>query len=371
MLTKRPRFTEPLHVGSPHVVDRTRYFDLMHSMLDRNWLTNDGPLVREFEAMLAKRIGARNVVAMVNGTVALEIAIRALGLSGEVIVPSYTFIATAHAVHWQGLRPLFADIDPTSHHITAATIEPLISTECTGIIATHLWGLPVDIDGITALARRRGLNLIFDAAHAFGVYYQGTPIGNFGDCEVFSFHATKCLNSLEGGAIATNDDDLAQRTRLMRNFGFAGHDNVVHPGTNGKMCEACAAMGIANLEGFERIVAANRARHQRYKRGLDGVDGVSLLPPADHAQYVVIELASRSGRSRDDLLRVLHGENVLARRYFWPGCHRMAPYRDGCVEALIHTESVAERVLVLPNGGNISDDDVDGVCEIVREYFHA
>lgn len=368
-----PAFVEPLHVGRPNVADADAYLERIRGMLASNWLTNDGPLVREFEARLAAKTGARHVVAMCNATVALEIAVRALGLTGEVLVPSYTFIATAHAVHWQGLTPVFVDIDPATHSIDPAAVEKMITPRTSGIIAVHLWGRPAAIEQLTEIAERRGLKLIYDAAHAFGCTHRGTPIGVFGDCEVFSFHATKFLNSLEGGAIATNDDELAAIARKMRNFGFTGFDDVRHPGTNGKMVEACAAMGLVNLEGLDGIVEVNRRNHEAYAAGLGEIRGLQLFgydgAERNNYQYVVVEVGPEAGATRDELVAALTAENVLARKYFWPGCHRMKPYRELFPWADAHlpnTNAVAARVMVLPTGTAAGTQDIRRICDVIR-----
>src|ERR1019366_7854277 len=241
---QQPAFAEKVHVGRPHIGNRVNLLARINEMLDRNWLTNDGPYVREFEARLAELVGVRQCVAMCNATISLEIAIRALGLTGEVIVPSFTFIATAHALQWQEITPVFCDIDPRTHNLDPAQVEKMITPRTTGIIGGHTWGRPCDIAALEFIARRRNLQLLFDAAHAFRCSHKGKAIGGLGRCEIFSFHATKFFNTFEGGAVLTNDDSLAQKMRLMRNFGFRGNDNVIYIGTNGKMTEVCAAMGL-------------------------------------------------------------------------------------------------------------------------------
>ncbi|HVI34557.1 DegT/DnrJ/EryC1/StrS family aminotransferase [Phenylobacterium sp.] len=369
----RPAFAEPLHVGRPNVADRDLYLARIEAMLDSGWLTNNGPMVHEFEARLAESLDVRHVVAVCNATIALEIAIRALGLTGEVIVPSYTFIATAHAVYWQGLTPVFADIDPETHCLDPASVERMITPRTSGIIGVHLWGRTAPTEALQDLADRHGLKLMYDAAHAFGVTRGGRRVGSFGACEVFSFHATKFLNSLEGGAVATNDDDLAHTLRLMRNFGFVGYDDVIHPGTNGKMVEACAAMGLVNLAGSDGLIATNARNHAAYARGLAGITGVSLLTfdpgERNNYQYVVAEVGPEAGASRDELVATLTAENVLARKYFWPGCHRMKPYRDLFPSADAHlpaTNQVAARVLVLPTGSSVGEEDIAAITAIIR-----
>lgn len=370
---KQPAFAEPLHVGRPNIGNRERFLQRMADILDRNWLTNDGPYVRELEKRIGEFIGVRHCVAMCNGTISLEIAIRALGLTGEVIVPSFTFVATAHALQWQEITPVFCDIHAKTHTLDPAKIERMITPRTTGIIGVHTWGRPCDVDALEAIARRRGLQLLFDAAHAFGCSYKGKRIGAFGRCEILSFHATKFFNSFEGGAILTNDDALAEKMRLMRNFGFRGNDNVIYIGTNGKMTEVCAAMGLTSFESVPQFMETNRRNHHAYRRELSGIIGVKLLEynesEESNFQYVVVEVdAESAGLTRDELVAVLTAENVLARRYFYPGCHRMEPYRSYFPLAslvLPETENVGRRVMVLPTGTRIDEPIVSQICAII------
>lgn len=358
-----PAFAEPIHVGRPNVTDREAFQQRLSAVLDRNWLTNNGPAVQELEARIAAFLGVRHCVAMCNGTIALEIAIRALGLEGEVIVPSYTFVATAHALHWQAITPVFADIDPRTHNLDPASVRKMITPKTTGIIGVHLWGRPAAVEALQSVADEYGLQLMFDAAHAFGCSHLGRMIGNFGRCEVLSFHATKAFNTFEGGAVVTNDDVLAETMRLMRNFGFSGYDNVIHPGTNGKMIEVCAAMGLANLDGFPSTVDANRRNLDAYRTAFSAIPGMSLVEydgrERNNFHYAVVELAPDFPVARDTLVSALHAENILVRKYFWPGCHRMEPYRSLFPHAgmlLPHTEDLAARIIVLPSGTSLPHD---------------
>jgi dTDP-4-amino-4,6-dideoxygalactose transaminase len=231
------------------------------------------------------------------------------------------------------------------------------------------------VDALDDVARRHGLRLLFDAAHAFGCSRAGRMVGNFGDAEVFSFHATKFLNSLEGGAVVTNDDGLARRVRLMRNFGFEDYDRVVSIGINGKMDEVSAAMGLTNLESAEEFLAANRRNHDGYARGLAGIPGIRLVPYDDgercNRQYVVLEADEQAaGIGRDILMHVLWRENVIARRYFHPGCHRMEPYRSSSAAgggSLPETERLAARVLQLPTGTAVGPAEIATICGIIRD----
>jgi len=369
-----PLFDAPVHVGRPNLGDRGRLLARINELLDRRWLSNNGPFVQEFEAKLAAFLGVRHCIAMCNGTVALEIAIRATGLRGEVIVPSFTFIATAHALQWQEITPVFCDIDPRTHLIDPAQVQRMITPRTTGIIGVHTWGQPCDVEALSQIARRRNLTLMFDAAHAFGCSYRGKMIGNFGAAEVFSFHATKFFNTFEGGAIATNDGDLAAKIRLMKNFGFHGYDNVEYIGTNGKMTEIAAAMGLTGLESLDEFIDHNRRNYLRYSDELAGVPGVRLLPvnQAERCtfQYIVIEVEEKVTEiDRDRIVQALHAENILARRYFYPGCHRMEPYRSFFPHAgllLPETERLARRVVVLPTGTAIGEADVSAICSVVR-----
>jgi dTDP-4-amino-4,6-dideoxygalactose transaminase len=369
-----PAFAEPLHVGRPNMGDRFRLQQRLDGVLDRRWLTNHGPLVQEFEQEVAHLVGVRHCIAMCNATVALEVAARALGLQGEVIVPSYTFVASAHALFWQGITPVFCDIDPCTHQIDPDRVEALITPRTSGILAVHLWGRPCDVERLTAVASRHGLQLFFDAAHAFGCSRAGRMVGSFGRAEVFSFHATKFLNSCEGGAVVTDDDDLAERIRLMCNFGFAGVDHVVDIGTNGKMTEVCAAFGLTNIEAMPTIIGVNRENYRNYRECLAAVPGLKVaeydVAERCNYQYVVVEVdAGAYGISRDELVLVLQHENVLARRYFWPGCHRMEPYRTLFASSpphLPHTERVAQSVLVLPTGTAVTAEGIARIGGVVR-----
>ena len=368
-----PAFEQPLHVGRPNIGNREDFKGYVDEIFDRGWLTNNGTLVQELEQRIADYHGVKHCVAMCNGTVALEIAIRALGLEGEVIIPSYTFIATAHALHWQAITPVFADIDPTTHNLDPEAVRRMITPRTTGIIGVHLWGRIAPVEALQTIADEHNLKLMFDAAHAFGCSFKGTMVGNFGACEVLSFHATKFFNTFEGGAVLTNDDELAEAMRLMRNFGFSGRDNVIHSGTNGKMVEIVAAMGLVNLEAIDRVCEANRRNCLAYREALSCVPGISILPydetERNNSQFIVMEVGEECSATRDQIIQALEAENILARKYFWPGCHNMKPYSDLYLNAgqlLPNTHLVAERVIVLPTGKSIDIDKVRTVTSVIR-----
>jgi len=369
-----PAFRETLHVGRPNIGDRDRLLERINDLLDRRWLTNNGLYVRELEGRIAKMLGVSHCIVMCNGTIALEIAIRAAQLKGEVIVPSFTFIATAHALQWQEITPVFCDVDLQSHTIDPNKVESLITPRTTAIIGVHVWGQPCQVEALSKIAEKHGLQLFFDASHAFGCSYQGRMIGNFGDAEVFSFHATKFFNTFEGGAVVTNNDELANRMRLMKNFGFTGYDRVDYIGTNGKMNEVSAAMGLTSLESLNDFIDINCRNYQQYQKELADIPGVSLLNYNDsekcNYQYVVAEVdESITKISRDYILQILQAENIMARRYFYPGCHRMEPYSSYFPHAgllLPKTEELAEKVLVLPTGTAVTLEDITQICDLIK-----
>ena len=377
LLGAQPEFSELLHVGRPNIGDRQALIARLNDVLDRRWLSNDGPMVKEFEQRISEFVGVKHCVAMCNATIALEIAIRALGLKDEVIVPSYTFVATAHALQWQEITPVFADIDPQTYNLDPAAIERLITPRTTGIIGVHVWGRPCDVDTIETIARARKLKTMYDAAHAFGCSRQGKMVGGFGACEVLSFHATKFLNSFEGGAIVTNDDTLAEKLRLMRNFGFAGYDRVIYLGINGKMTEVCAAMGLTSLETMDSVLETNLRNYKAYCEGLDGLPGISVIrydrSERNNYQYIVVEVdPALAPLNRDELVEVLHAENILARKYFWPGCHRMEPYTSRQPNAALllpETERIAASILLLPTGQTVNAETVQVICRIIETAF--
>jgi len=377
LLGARPEFSELLHVGRPNIGDRQALIARLNDVLDRRWLSNDGPMVKEFEQRISEFVGVKHCVAMCNATIALEIAIRALGLKDEVILPAYTFVATAHALQWQEITPVFADIDPQTYNLDPAAIERLITPRTTGIIGVHVWGRPCDVDAIESIARARKLKTMYDAAHAFGCSRQGKMVGGFGACEVLSFHATKFLNSFEGGAIVTNDDTLAGKLRLMRNFGFAGYDRVIYLGINGKMTEVCAAMGLTSLETMDSVLETNLRNYKAYCEGLDGLPGISVIrydrSERNNYQYIVVEVdPALAPLNRDELVEVLHAENILARKYFWPGCHRMEPYTSRQPNAALllpETERIAASILLLPTGQTVNAETVQVICRIIETAF--
>lgn len=367
-----PLFAEPQHVGRPNIPDTQPFFERMRGVFERGWLSNDGPLVRELERRLVEISGAKHAVAVANATLGLEIAARALGFHQEVVVPAMTFVATAHAIVWQGMEPVLADVDPATHMLSVESARRAITPRTTGIIPVHLWGLTCDVDGLVGLARERGLKVMFDGSHSLFATYRGQPIGRFGDATVFSFHATKFINSFEGGAIVTNDDEVAEQCRRQRNFGFTGYDQVDDLGINAKMHEASAAMGLTSLDAAEEIIAANRRNLGLYESLLSELPGLSFISrprnDRDNFQYVVTMIdPGRAPLDRDLVIKLLWAENLRVRRYFYPGVHRMAPYRDRPLRHPVPvTEQLCERLLQFPTGLAIGPEEIERTAGLMR-----
>jgi len=370
----QPLFMEGLHVGLPNIGNQAAFHNMVSDIFEKKWLTNDGQYVRKFETSIAALCDVKHCIAMCNGTVALGMIARALNLSGEVIMPSLTFVATAHALQWQGIQPVFCDVDPVTMTLDPAKVRKRINSKTTGIVGVHLWGSPCDIDALEAIAHEYHIPLVFDAAHALNCSYKGRKIGSFGHAEVLSFHATKVLNTFEGGAIVTNDDALASKLRLMRNFGFDKEDSVIYLGVNGKMTEIAAAMGLVNLDSLDDFIKKNKANHALYGECLSDIPGISLVlcrDPLDYNhQYVVVtNQEEKSGISRDDLHRIMQAENILVRRYFYPGCHAMEPYKSIHTEGgwdLEVTQDILNNVLILPTGMSISADHIKSICGLIH-----
>lgn len=370
----KPSFTDPLYVGRPNVGDRERdrLLTMVRDIIDSRWLSNNGPVVREFERRIAELAGTAHCVAVCNATAGLQVAIRASGLTGEVIVPSFTFPGTAHAVSWLGLTPVFCEIDPRTHNVDPDRLESVITERTSAILPVHLWGRACPADRLGEIADRHGLTVLYDAAHAVGCTDAGRPVGGLGDASVFSFHATKFVTSFEGGALVTDDEELAHRARAMTNFGLTDHDQVSWRGTNAKMSEVSAAMGLASLDAMAEIISVNRDNWVGYRAGLDGLAGVTVVEFAaeerHNYQYLVVEIDERAAPlDRDTLMTILNAERVMGRRYFYPGCHRLEAYAGG--PRLPETEALSGRVLQLPTGVAVGPDEVERVTELIRFVF--
>jgi dTDP-4-amino-4,6-dideoxygalactose transaminase len=357
-----------LHVGSPQMGSVDKFVGLVRDIFDKNWFTNNGPYVQALEEQICKFLGVKHCVAVVNGTTGLQIAAKACGVTNDVVVPAFTFCATAHAYKWMGYNVHLCDIG-LDHHINYGKLEEYLyqHPEIQAIVPVHIWGVPCDINGLTSIAKEHKVKLIYDAAHAFGSVYKDVMIGNFGDCEVFSFHATKIFNTFEGGAITTNNDKIAKRARELRNFGFTSQDEIGGLGINGKMHEISAAMGLINLERMPKVLVFHLYNYSLYKNRLqDTVAGIQLYqyPEGDKSNhaYMIIEIDSTY---RDRTIEALVKEDILARRYFSPGLHRVAPY-NAIYNSLWITDMISSRIIVLPTGLSVQKRHIDRICDIIE-----
>lgn len=370
-----PLFADKLYVGRPNLCSREKLHGVLDQILDNRWLTNDGPFLRRFEERLQEFLGVCHCIAVCNATIGLQMVYRALRLASprrKALMPSFTFIATAHAWEWEGGQPVFCDVDPARHLLSPVEVEAKLDDETALLVAVHTWGQPCCIEQLEALAKARRVPLVFDSAHAFSNFSGNRRIGGFGSAEVFSFHATKFFNTFEGGAITTNDDNLASELRHMRNFGFSGYDQVSRLGTNGKMQEISAAMGLCLLDELDRLLDTNRRNYRAYHEAFQSVRGISLLkldrPEALNCQYIVGTLAPDTPPGlRDLLVEVLWSENLLARKYFHPGCHRAAPYAARAPAPVLPvTDDLCQRVLVLPTGTAVEPEHIRQAAECIR-----
>lgn len=368
-----PRFDRPLHVAQLNLPPWSRVESTFTDILARGHFANHGPLVRQLEERLADFLQVKHLLCVANGTVALMVMARALEVRGEVILPTFTFPATAQALLWAGLTPRLADVSPETHMLAPATVDSLISPRTAALMGVHLWGGTCQPMELEALAARHGLALCFDACHGFGCTHAGRRVGGFGQAEAFSFHATKILNAMEGGAIATNDTALANRIRAIRSF-HPGEDLAPVPvRMNAKMSEAQAAMALLSLDDYPHNRAVNRNLYLRYKAGLAGIPGLRLVttPAGDDSnhQYIVIEVdGDRFGLDRDPLYDLLEAENIFCRKHFCPPVHGLPGFRDrqpGRDMAFPLADRLSRQVLQLPTGGNLPPGAVEAICELL------
>ncbi len=369
-------FDEPIYVTRPLLPDLKEVFQELEKIWASKWLTNNGPEHQIFEEEVRRRLKVPHVSLFNNGTTALLVAIVSMGLKGEAITTPFTFPATPHALFWNGVIPVFCDIDEKSMTMDPDKIEQMVTPRTTAILGVHVFGTPCHTEKIQEIANRYGLKVIYDAAHAFDTELNGTGIGNFGDISMFSFHATKLFHTAEGGALTCKDMDLKRRIDLLKNFGIKSEDEVIMPGINGKMNEIQAALGLINL----RYLKAEREKRKRivdtYTHCLRDIEGIRLneLPKnvRNSYQYFVIRIEQEIfGISRDEVYKRLREYNVYARKYFYPlcsdyPCYRNLPSADPA--NLPVAKKVVNEVLCLPLYGELAIASVEKICEIIRSF---
>jgi dTDP-4-amino-4,6-dideoxygalactose transaminase len=361
----RPFAPATITVSRPTLPPFEEYVALLEGVWARNYLTNGGPLVLELERRLAEYLGVKHCLFVSNGTVALQLAFRALELDGEVITPPFSYVATTSSIAWEGCTPVFADVEPDTLTLSAEHAAAAVTPRTSAIVATHVYGNPWDVEGLAQLARARGLRVVYDAAHAFGASYRGRALGAYGDVATLSFHATKLFHTVEGGAVVTDDDEIARRIAYLRNFGHDGHERFQGIGINGKNSEMHAAMGLCLLPRVPQIVAERCALSRRYDDLLLGRHDVRR--PAiragteyNHAYYPVLLPSDSAVRIAQ---RDLESHGVLARRYFYPSLSGALPYvAAGDVPA---ARDASDRVLCLPLYTGLALNDVDRVAGLL------
>lgn len=370
-----PLFEDPLPVGQLNFPEWGRYETAMRGIFERQYYNNNGPLVRELEARLRDFFGVKHALCVGNATFGLMMVADALQLSGRVIMPSFTFIASAQSLAWCGATPVFCDVESGTQQLSPASVAEALRLypDISAILAVNLWGGICDVHELETIAALHGIPLYFDSAQAFGCAYGGQMVGSFGQAEVFSFHATKVMSAGEGGCVTTNDDELAAKLRGMRPSYDAG--DIVEPYRviNSRMSEAQAAIALLNLDDYPLIQARNKALFDAYSQNLAGIPGIRLLHPANvsasNYQYAACTIEpAEFGLTRDQLLRLLEAENVLARRYFYPGTHRSAGFDvNAAADAarLPTTERICDISFQLPLGARLNVSDVEKICALI------
>ena len=363
------KFSKPIYVTMPTLAPLAEVDAYMEKIWASGVMTHNGPLVQQFERDFSSWAGINKVVAVCNGTLAIQLAIRALDLpkGGEIITTPFTFIATISSILYEGYKPVFVDIDPATLNIDPSKIEAAITDKTVAILPVHVFGNPCDVEAIDAIGKRHGVKVIYDAAHAVGVNVNGRSIFTYGDVSATSFHATKLLNTSEGGGIIAKDSVVDERLRELRFFGYNSAKVVVGIGTNAKMTEVNAAIGLANLKYMDAIIADRRAKYNLYKQILSGISGVCFqkIDESCNCSYFPIILSNETLLKKVD--SALRANNIFARRYFWPSVNTykaICPQDEGVCPL---AEDIANRILCLPLYYALSSEDIRIIAENVTE----
>lgn len=360
-------------VTQPFLPELSEFVPYLEQIWDNRWLTNNGPFHQELEAKLAEYLGVEHVSLFNNATIALITALQAMRIDGEVITTPYSFVATSHSIMWNGLEPVFVDIDPTTFNIDPAKIEAAITPRTTAIMPVHCYSNPCDVEAIQKIADNYGLKVIYDAAHAFGVNYKGESLLKWGDLSILSFHATKVFNTFEGGAIISPDAKTKQRIDRLKNFGIADELTVTAPGINGKMSEINAAFGLVQLKHIDDAMAQRQAVDSRYRSELAEVTGITLYQHDINANsnfsYFPILVEAQYPLSRDELYEKLKAHGILSRRYFYPLISNMPMYRGlptADTAHLLQANTLAEKVLCLPIFNELTIEEQQQVIALIK-----
>ena len=362
-------------VTSPLMPDLEELNQYLQDIWQRKWITNNGYYHKELEKALCEYLDVPYVSLFTNGTLPLITALQALRITGEVITTPYSFVATTHSLWWNGIKPVFVDIDLATGNLDPDKIEAAITPRTTAIMPVHVYGKPCDTERIQEIADKYGLKVIYDAAHAFGVKVNGTSILNAGDMSTLSFHATKVYNTIEGGALVMHDEQTKKRIDYLKNFGFAGETEVVAPGINSKMDEMRAAYGLLNLKQVDEAIEARHQVAVKYREALRNVEGISFfddMPGVKHnySYFPIFVDAEKYGMTRDELYFKMKEQNVLGRRYFYPLISTFSTYRgleSAKPENLPNAHKMADEVICLPMHHALSEEDVMRIIELIHK----
>ena len=356
-----------IQITDPFLPPQEEYQELLKGIWDRNWLTNNGPMVKELEQKLVEKLGVDNFTMVTNGTISLQIAAKALELSGEVITTPFSYVATVSSLVWENLTPVFADISPDDFNVDPDKIASAITDQTSAIMVTHVFGVPCKVEQIAAIAKQHGIKVIYDAAHAFGVKYKGRSVLREGDVSSISMHATKLFHSIEGGGLITESEDLVYRFARMRNFGH-NYEEFDGVGINGKCSEFHAAMGLINLKYIDQIIARRKEIYQHYLRLLADVAQLSFqkidLKNVEY-NYSYFPVLFETEHQLLHAVDCLNKEGIYPRRYFYPALNTLTYLgkRQSCPQA----ESIAQRILCLPSSHNITNEQLSHVASVIKE----
>ena len=362
-------------VTSPLLPNLDEFTDSLKEIWESKWITNNGQFHQKLEAALAEYLKVPYVSLFTNGTLPLLTALQALRITGEVITTPYSFVATTHALWWNGIKPVFVDIDPSTGNIDPQKIEAAITPRTTAILPVHVYGKPCDTEAIQAIADKYGLKVIYDAAHAFGVEVNGESLLNAGDMSTLSFHATKVFNTIEGGAMVMHDEKTKQRIDYLKNFGFANEIEVVGPGINSKMDEIRSAYGLLNLKQVDTAIAARQKVAVAYRKALRNVDGISFwddMPGVRHnySYFPIFVDAEKYGMTRDELYMKMKDQGVWGRRYFYPLISEFSTYRgleSSRPENLPNAHMMADTVICLPMHHALTEAEIDKIIMVISK----
>jgi dTDP-4-amino-4,6-dideoxygalactose transaminase len=365
----------PIFVTQPFLPPLAEFEESLRKIWETHWLTNNGPFHQQLERELCSHLGVDHISLFSNGTLALITALQALDIRGEVITTPYSFVATCHALWWNNIKPVFADIDPETFNLDPGKIEAAITSETSAILPVHVYGTPCDSDRIGEIAARHGLRVIYDACHAFGVTRNGATILTHGDLSVLSFHATKVFNTFEGGAIISKTAEMKKKIDFLKNFGFEDEVTVVTPGINAKMNEVQAAFGLLQLKYVEELIEKRKRITGLYRELLEGTDGISCmtLQPGvklNYSYFPILVDEERYGLTRDRLYELLKEHQVFGRRYFYPLISRMTTYahlKSADPSNLPVAERVAAQVICLPIYPDLPQETVHEISRIIRD----